>query len=344
MPVSLGKRSEEMKFLPRSTALSPAFQGGGGKHHSGSTLSPSASLGALSLSRGKPRHLYRGVGGLTSFIIALMLLVPSSFGQMYKWVDEKGTVYFTDDLSTIPEKNREGVETRKPQKETPIPKQSEKPKPSLAEEISEPEGITVDLVQSGEVSFTEVILNERVRQHFIVDTGASFTVISRGAARELGVTIDESTPIIPVATASSVILNPMVTLRSIRVGKAEVENVDVLVHDLPASAAGLLGNSFLSKFKVVLDSVNGKMTLHSLQGTPSPDRPGGYGKGFWVSQFRFYTRVLDELNRIKQRYEGKGGASSELVRVNNAIRYFENQMNELERRASFAGVPRNWRQ
>jgi len=281
---------------------------------------------------------------LASFIIALAVLVSSSYGEMYKWVDENGTVHFTDDLSTIPERNREGAETRKPPKETPTPKPQEKPRPPLAEKISEPEGMTVDLVRSGEVSFAEVVLNERITQHFIVDTGASFTVISREAARELGVTIDENTPFIPIATASSVILNPLVKLRSIRVGEAEVENVDVLVHDLPGGSAGLLGNSFLSKFKVVLDSVNGKMTLYSLQGTPSPDRPGGYGKGFWVSQFRLYTRVLDELNRMKRRYEGRGGSSSELVRVNNAIRYFENQLSELERRASFAGVPRNWRE
>jgi clan AA aspartic protease (TIGR02281 family) len=281
---------------------------------------------------------------LASFVIVWVLLVPSSYGEMYKWVDEKGTVHFTDDLSAIPEKNREGAETRKPPKETPTPKPQEKPQPSFAEKIPEPEGITVDLVRSGEVSFTEVVLNGKITQHFIVDTGASFTVISREAARELGVTIDENTPFIPIATASSVILNPLVTLRSIRVGKAEVENVDVLIHDLPRSSAGLLGNSFLSKFKVVLDSVDGKMTLYPLQGTPSPDRPGGYGKDFWVSQFRLYARVLDELNRVKQRYEGRGGSSPELVRVNNAIRHFENQLSALDRKASFAGVPRNWRQ
>jgi len=281
---------------------------------------------------------------LASFIIVLAVLVPSSYGEMYKWVDEKGTVHFTDDLSTIPEKNREGAETRKPPKEAPTPKPQEKPQPAVTERISEPEGITVDLVQSGEVLFTEVVLNERIKQHFMVDTGASFTVISREAPKELGITIDESTPLVPIVTASSVIFNPLVTLRSIRVGGAEVENVDCLVHNLPGGSAGLLGNSFLSKFKVVLDSINGKMTLYSMQGTPSPDRPGGYGRGFWVSQFRFYNGVLDQLNRMKRGYEGRGGASPELVGVKNAIRYFENQLSELERRASFAGVPRNWRQ
>ena len=281
---------------------------------------------------------------LLLLIITLGVWAASSYGEMYKWVDEKGTVHFTDDLSTIPEKYHEEAETRKPPKETPTPKPQEKSKPSLPEKISEPEGVTVDLVRSGEVSFTEVVLNERIRQYFIVDTGASFTVISREAAKELGITIDENTPFIPITTASSVIFNPLVTLRSIRVGEAEIENVDVLVHNLPGRSAGLLGNSFLSKFKVVLDSVNGKMTLYSLQGTPSADRPGGYGRDFWVSQFRLYTRALDELNKMKRRHEGRGGSSSELVRVNNAIRHFENQLSELERKASLAGVPRNWRQ
>jgi len=50
------------------------------------------------------------------------------------------------------------------------------------------------------------------------------------------------------------------------------------------------------------------------------------------------------LNKVKQRYEAGVGSSFELVRVNNAIRCFENQLSELERKASLAGVPRNWRE
>ena len=276
-------------------------------------------------------------------IILLTVLVPSGYAEMYKWVDEKGTIHFTDDPSSIPEKYREDAETRKPSKEISTPRLQEKPKPSLSPKVSEPEGIIVDLFRKHELLLAEVILNDRVRQYFILDTGASFTLINRQTAKELGITIDENTPFMPIFTASSLIFTPLVTLRSIRVGEAEVENVDVLIHDMPSETAGLLGNSFLNKFKVMIDSVNGKMTLYSMQGTPSPDRPGGYGRDFWVSQFRFYYRVLDELKKIKQRYEGKG-ASAELTRVNNAIRYFENQLSEFERKASFAGVPRNWRQ
>ena len=279
-----------------------------------------------------------------TLIVMLAVLVPYSYGEMYRWVDEKGTVHFTDDLSNIPEKYREDAETRKPSKETPIPQPQQKSEPSLPEKTSEPEGITVDLAQKGDVSVTEVVLNERIKQHFVVDTGSSFTVISRQAARELGITIDESTPLIPIATASSVVINPLVTLGSIRVGEAKVENVDVLVHNLPGGSAGLLGNSFLNKFKVVLDSINGKMTLYPMRGTPSPDRPGGYSRDFWVGQFRFYYRVLEQLKKAKQRHEGRGASSSESVRVDNAIRHFEDRLSELDRKASFAGVPRNWRE
>ncbi len=276
-------------------------------------------------------------------IALLAILILPSYAEMYKWVDDKGTVHFTDDLSTIPEKYREDAETRKPSKEISTSQPKEKPKPFLPARTVEPDGISVDLVRKHELLLAEVVLNGRIRQYFIVDTGASFTLINKSTARELGITVDESTPFIPIFTASSLIFTPLVTLSSIRVGEAEVENVDALIYNMPSESAGLLGNSFLNKFKVVLDSMNGKMTLYSMQGTPSPDRPGGYGRDYWVGQFRFYNRNLDQLKDLKAKIGGKG-TSGELVRVNNAIRYFENQLNELERKASFAGVPRNWRQ
>jgi clan AA aspartic protease (TIGR02281 family) len=277
------------------------------------------------------------------FIIMMVVFIPASYGEMYKWVDEKGTVHFTDDLSSIPEKYRQDAETRKPPQESSTPQPQEKPKPPPSAKVSEPEGFTVDLLRKHELLLAEVILNGRIKQYFIVDTGASFTLINRPTAKALGITIDENTPFMPIFTASSLIFTPLVTLKSLRVGGAEVEDVDVLIHDMPSDSAGLLGNSFLNKFKVVLDSVNGKMTLYSMQGTPSPDRPGGYGRDFWGSQFHFYNRVLEELRKVRRKYEGKG-SGSELVRVNNAIRYFENQLSEFERKASFAGVPRNWRE
>lgn len=277
---------------------------------------------------------------LSAILIALAL--PAS-AEMYKWVDEKGTVHFTDDISSIPEKYREDMEERETSKEAPDQEVREKSAPVPAQKSSEPEGFEVNLVRRHELWLSEVTLNNRLKSFFIVDTGASFTVINSQMANELGLIINETTPFMPIYTASQLIFTPLVTLRSIRVGEAEVENIDVLIHNLPSNAAGLLGNSFLNKFRVVLDSAQGKMTLFSAKGIASPDRPGGYGRDYWVGQFRFYNRNLTELKRLKARYDSRG-ASTEQNRVNYAIRYFENQLSELERRASLAGVPRNWRE
>jgi clan AA aspartic protease (TIGR02281 family) len=290
----------------------------------------------------------RAKGFIPSLIILILFVTPC-YGEMYKWVDEKGTLHFADDLSKVPEKYRSDAEMRKAPKEmqeVSVPEAQGKPKtaPGITSPPTpiETQGYEVNLFRRHELWLTEVVLNGRVKQYFIVDTGASFTLISRQVANELGIPINETTPFIRVASVSDVMLTPLVTLRSIQVGKAEVENVDTLVYNMP-SYSGLLGNSFLNKFKVVIDSLNGKMTLFSMQGIPSPDRPGGYMKEYWIGQFRFYNRNLEELRRLKTNYES-GGSRAELNRINNAIRYFESQLSELERKASFAGVPRNWRE
>jgi clan AA aspartic protease (TIGR02281 family) len=278
-------------------------------------------------------------------VLAILIGIFSvAFGQMYKWVDEKGTVHFTDDLSKIPEKYRTGVESRKTPKETspPPPLPEAEPMSPVQSKAPEPEKSEVNLTRKYGVWLAEVSLNERVKRQFVVDTGASFTLISRQTAVDLGIGIDENTLFTPIATASGFIFSPLVTLKSLRVGKAVIEDVEALVHTMPSDQDGLLGNSFFNKFRVVLDPANGTMTLFSLKGNPSPDRPGGYGRDYWVGQFRFYRDILAELGRIKKEYESSR-RSSALDRINKVIRFFEGQLRELERKARFAGVPRNWR-
>jgi chromosome segregation ATPase len=48
----------------------------------------------------------------TSFLIVLtfFFIAQLSFAQVYKWVDEKGAVHYTDDILQVPEKNRPTTE------------------------------------------------------------------------------------------------------------------------------------------------------------------------------------------------------------------------------------------
>jgi len=270
-----------------------------------------------------------------------------AWSETYKWVDEKGTLHFADDLSNVPEKHRLNAEIQEGLRETPPGAGKGTPAPSSppshGQKAPEAAGFEVNLLRRHELLLAEVILNGTMKQFFIVDTGASFTLINRGVAKDLNIVVDENTPYLPMVTVSDVILTPLVTLKSVQVGNVQMENVDALIYSMPSGSAGLLGNSFLNKFRVVLDSINGKMTLFSMHGRPSPDRPGGYSREYWVGQFRFYQRNLSALRTLRARYEGRGG-SSELTRVNNSIRFFEGQLDDLERKASFVEVPRNWRE
>jgi hypothetical protein len=47
--------------------------------------------------------------------------IPATSQEIYLWVDEKGSVHFADDLSQVPEKYRDQIQTKKLPKETPTP-------------------------------------------------------------------------------------------------------------------------------------------------------------------------------------------------------------------------------
>ncbi len=282
------------------------------------------------------------IGSVFCCTLLVLFLVSSGHPEMYQWVDEKGTVHFTDDLTKIPEKQRPDAQTRQTPK--PLPSPGMKPDPTIPTLLksSDQQAFQVDLIRVHELWMAEVTLEERVKKRLIVDTGSTFTLISRQTANDLGIIIDEDTPVIPGTTVSGTILTPLVTLKSVRVGEAYAENVEAIVHNLPSRQDGLLGNSFLNKFKVLLDSANERMTLLSLEGEPSPDRPGGYGREYWTGQFRFYHRNLADLKRL-QGSPGSQWRGAERRQIDSAIRYFENQLSDLERKASLAGVPRSWR-
>jgi hypothetical protein len=63
-------------------------------------------------------------------LILISCLIPFSSAiaqEIYRWVDEKGTIHLTDDMSQIPERYREQVQTRRPPKE---------PSPVLSPQVS----------------------------------------------------------------------------------------------------------------------------------------------------------------------------------------------------------------
>ncbi|MBS3917800.1 MAG: DUF4124 domain-containing protein [Deltaproteobacteria bacterium] len=89
-----------------------------------------------------------------TLLLILMVLVSSSwmaFGQeIYRWVDEKGTVHFADDFTLVPEKYRDQIQRRTPS-EKPSPPPVRPPiGPEATRPTAEPTPEKKDLLGRGE--------------------------------------------------------------------------------------------------------------------------------------------------------------------------------------------------
>jgi clan AA aspartic protease (TIGR02281 family) len=100
---------------------------------------------------------------------------------------------------------------------------------------------------------------------FILDTGATYTSLSSALARQLGVTTSGNSTV-RLATANGVIQAPLAVLDEVDIGGAVAKHIPAVIHDLPgmpATIAGLLGMSFLERFRMNLDISSGVITLES---------------------------------------------------------------------------------
>ena len=82
-------------------------------------------------------------------IATLLLFSSAAFSQeVYRWVDEQGTVHFTDDLGQVPEKYRDKIQKKMPPKEPPItqstPPQSAPPQPASPQPPAPPMGMEIE--------------------------------------------------------------------------------------------------------------------------------------------------------------------------------------------------------
>jgi len=124
-----------------------------------------------------------------------------------------------------------------------------------------PDETTVTLQRIGGNWFAQVRLNGTRTARFLVDTGASTCVISPALATALDIRPDRQAPPVPLQTISGLTRGHVVTIPSLRVGDVEAQDVMAVVHPLEPTMDGILGNTFLSRFTMTLDSERGRLQL-----------------------------------------------------------------------------------
>jgi clan AA aspartic protease (TIGR02281 family) len=115
-----------------------------------------------------------------------------------------------------------------------------------------------------------VVLNEGQTATFLLDTGASTTVITPDMARRLGADVAPGAMKARARIASGQEVDvSMIQVRSIQIGSARIDNLTVAVYPLPVmtntnppiTVDGFLGVDFIGRFTMIVDPVAGTLTL-----------------------------------------------------------------------------------
>ena len=192
-------------------------------------------------------------GALFVLLLATVAELPGA--EFYRWVDGNGVIHFTDNLQTIPN-SRRGTITRMQGQEKSRPETAKPAAPDLTK-------TSVPFERHGHVVVVEALLNKKTAAKLVVDTGATFTMISAATARELNLDYSQAPRTMPFQTANGIIQAPLTDLESITVGGIEIKNLTTAIHDAVPSAnvAGLLGLNFLSNFRMDIDTTKGLLHL-----------------------------------------------------------------------------------
>ena len=128
-----------------------------------------------------------------------------------------------------------------------------------------PEGdVHVPLEPGLGVWIVPVVINGVHHGRFLVDTGSSVVVIAPAFASAIQLVAQDGRDAVELQTLGGRTRGPASTLASLRVAGAELKDLPAVVHDPGPGIDGILGNTFLSHYRLTLDSDRRQLTLRPL--------------------------------------------------------------------------------
>jgi predicted aspartyl protease len=120
-------------------------------------------------------------------------------------------------------------------------------------------------------------LGKRVTLRMLLDTGASFTTLTRSALEQIGLPVDDASPVVKLGTAAGEVLAHLALVDRVLLNSTEIPAVTIAVCDACEShdVAGLLGLNVLGHFLVTLDGAHQRVLLER--------RPGAANRALDVS-------------------------------------------------------------
>jgi clan AA aspartic protease (TIGR02281 family) len=267
--------------------------------------------------------------------------VGGAGAEIYHWTDAQGRLNFSEDIQKVPAAQRETARRAAREREKRDPLQI------YSVSSPDPEGVParrtnrrsrgtmrIPFERHGTLMRVEVLLNGRVRAPFFIDTGASGVSIPWSVAQELGLRITDDTPRIRVRTANGIVSEPVVQLKSVQLGPARVDKLQAAISG--SMDIGLLGGAFFNNFVYQVDAAAGIITLK-----PNTHVRAGMNRAQWRSRF---DELREPLMRLEAYLEEGGFTGESRVRELEEHRdTLRASLEELDREANAAAVPRGWR-
>lgn len=183
-----------------------------------------------------------------------------------------------------------------------------------------------------------VRLNDRLTAPFYIDTGASDVSLPAWVAKELGLDLEGARTTF-YGTANGTVQSPLVTLSSVELGGARVNNVPAHVNK--SMSVGLLGLSFFNHFQYQVDPVQGIVTLIPNGLVESGQIRGGRSRGQWKGE---YARLAQRRGVIEGMLDASNSnRARRKAELKAALEEVDRQLRMLESEADDARVPMQWR-
>ena len=285
-------------------------------------------------------------------LLCLFLVFPPVFslgGDLYKWMDEEGTVHMTDTLSQVPPQYRNQVDTRTLEVNAPPDRRTES-QAKTANDRSNPKHFEVPY-QAFEGASRRIIVpvtfNDSVSARLLLDTGSPGLMISPELAKRLGLLDPEGGGLyVMTGGIGGSVPAILAIVDSVRVGEGLAEFLPATITEIPSREfEGLVGMDFMANYRIGIDTQNSILRFDELP--PQLDRPGGHDEAWWRSNFQTFARLRAEWSKYQGDLGTKDMTSSEKERQTQIARNQYDQADQLcrklERYARDNAVPTPWR-
>jgi clan AA aspartic protease (TIGR02281 family) len=195
------------------------------------------------------------LGLLLAALVWGLIPVQAARCEVYGWTDSAGVLHFTDDLSRVPpsERSRAAVSSTHSDVQILATRSSH--------QMVSSQSRVVPFERTGRLMQVRVRINDSVEAPFVIDTGSDWVALPGSVAEQLE--LDRSpTRRVRVYTASGAVSLVETTLGSVEVGEGRAEQVKAVIN--PHLEVGLLGLSFLERFRFTIDTAQHALVLDPL--------------------------------------------------------------------------------